>query len=120
MSMDIRCYPSEGGFSISISAPIGLRYWVEYYLLGACGYQESGEVSGVVESTPQIVRCRVSVPVVEAGIVSMSLDGTQPPRRATAGTSRRTVLDRRSVPQEEISVIRRADLEIDPSSSGLK
>src|SRR5579859_1511790 len=109
MSMDIRCYPSEEGFSISINAPIGLKYWVEYYLLGACGYQESGEVSGVVESTPQIVRCRVGVPVVEAGIVSMSLDGM--PRRATAGTGRRTVLDRRSVPQEEVSVVRRTDLE---------
>jgi hypothetical protein len=70
---ELRCYPCEGGFAISLSAPIGASYWLEYYALGAGGYQETGEITGTISSRPEILHRAVDVTVIEVAVISMTL-----------------------------------------------
>jgi hypothetical protein len=110
--MEVHCYPSQGGFTISVVATPGLRYRLEYYLIGAGGYQESGEISGVIASPKEVIFQPVSVPVVEIGVVSLSLDETitSPPR---PGRNQRAAPDRRCVPLAEVEI----EKPTDPSTS---
>jgi hypothetical protein len=120
MNAELRCYPCEGGFSISITATVGLRYWLEYYLIGAGGYQESGEISGVVTSRPEVVRQSVSVTVVEIGIVSMTLGEAVTSRPSSGRSHRLPVPDQRRVPVEKVEIIRRVGSETGHAPSTVK
>jgi hypothetical protein len=82
--MELRCQPTEGGFSITLQAPVGTRWWLEYYLTGSGGYQESGELSGTMAAPTETVRRAVRVAVIEVGVISLSLDGPSRPRNRPA------------------------------------
>lgn len=88
---------------MSIDVAPGTRYWIEYYALGSGGYQESGEISGTVTAPPEIVRQPVRVPVIEAGIISLSL-GTEKARAPRMEHRQPAAHERRAVPLGEISV----------------
>jgi hypothetical protein len=102
--VEIRCYPSEGGFSIWIEAAVGTGYWIEYYVLGAGGYRESGEVTGAIAMRPEILRRPVAVPVIEAGVIAMSFGKPRDLRARQLESRRPSVLDRRPIPDGEVEV----------------
>ena len=101
---EIRCYPCEGGFAIWIDAPVGASYWIEYYVLGAGGYRESGEVSGAIALRPEILRRPVGAPVIEAGVVAMSFGKARDLRARQLDGRRPSPLDRRPIPDGDVEV----------------
>jgi hypothetical protein len=106
-SFELRCYPCHGGFSVSISAPIGSSYSIEYYAIGGGGYHESGVISGTISSRPEVVGRAATVPIIEVGAISISLSPVAgaSARSAISETRTASILDRRTVPQGEVETI---------------
>jgi hypothetical protein len=102
------CCPVKGGFSIELRSEVGTKYWIRYYVVGSGGYQESGEISGVVSGPREIIRQVVKVPVIEVGIVSMSLSRTGAKvriRRVPARSRLQSETESRSIPQTKIEAL---------------
>src|SRR6266513_3862092 len=105
---EVHCCPIEGGFSIELRCEVGTKYWIRYYLVGSGGYQESGEVSGVASQPREVIRQLVDVPVIEVGIVSLSLGrtGAKVRIRRVQGRSRlQSEPEVRSIPQTKIEAL---------------